>query len=82
MEEDEFRKLRKGLIKQVPKSDRNWFGQRLNFAHELTLKDRIRKIVEPYEGFIGEENVPQLINYIVDSLYCLRFFGPLPKGRL
>ena len=76
MEDDEFRKLRKGLIKQVPKSNRNWFGQRLNFAHELTLKDRIRKIVEPYEGFIGEENVSQLINYIVDSRHYYTHYNP------
>ena len=76
MEDDEFRKLRKGLIKQVPKSDRNWFGQRLKFAHELTLKDRIRKIVEPYEGFIGEENVSQLIDYIVDSRHYYTHYNP------
>ena len=86
MEEDAFKRIRKGLIKQFPKNGRNWFGARLKYAHELTLKDRIRKIVEPYEDFIGEENVPQLIDYIVNTRHYLTHYNPdleskTAKGR-
>ena len=65
MEDDEFKTIRRGLIKQFPKDGRNWFGSRLQYAHELTLKDRIREIIKPFEGFIGEDRVPQLVDYIV-----------------
>ena len=76
MEDDEFKTIRRGLIKQFPKDGRNWFGSRLQYAHELTLKDRIREIIKPFEGFIGEDRVPQLVDYIVNTRHYLTHYNP------
>ena len=46
MEDDEFETIRRRVIKEFPKQDRNWFGARLNHANELTLRDRIRRMTE------------------------------------
>lgn len=67
MEDDEFKVERKKVIKQFPKKDRNWFGAKLNYANQLTLRDRIKKLIVPFEKYIGGDREPQLINYIVDT---------------
>ena len=43
MDENEFKEIRKNIINQIPKKDRNWFCSKLDFANELTLKNRIEK---------------------------------------
>ena len=67
MENDEFKTIRRRVIKEFPKKDRNWFGARLNYANELTLRDRIRRMVEAFNNFFGEEEKSLLINLIVDT---------------
>ena len=67
MENDEFKTIRQRVIKEFPKKDRNWFGARLNYANELTLRDRIRRMVEAFNNFFGEEEKSLLINLIVDT---------------
>ena len=67
MEDDKFKVERKKVIKQFPKKDRNWFGAKLNYANQLTLRDRMKKMIAPFEKYIGGEREPQLINYIVDT---------------
>ena len=67
MEEDKFEEIRKNLIKQIPKKDRNWFGSKLQYANELTLKNRIEEMIEPFDHFIDDERKPRLINSIKDT---------------
>ena len=76
MEDGEFKTIRRCLIKQFPKDGRNWFGSRLQYAHEFSLKDRIREIIKPFEGFIGEEKAPQLVDYIVNTRNYLTHYNP------
>lgn len=67
MEDDEFKTIKRRVIKEFPKKDRNWFGARLNYANELTLRDRIRRMVETFSNFFGEEEKSLLINLIVNT---------------
>ena len=67
MENDEFKTIRRRVIKEFPKKDRNWFGARLNYANELTLRDRIRRMTEAFSNFFGEEEKSLLINLIVNT---------------
>lgn len=76
MEDDEFKEIVKPFIRQFPKSERNWFAARLQYANEFSLRDRIREIIKPFEGFIGAEKVPQLIDYIVDSRHYYTHYNP------
>ncbi len=67
MEDDEFKTLRQKVIKEVPKKDRKWFAPRLNHANELSLRDRIRKMVEVFNNFFGEEEKALFIKLFVDT---------------
>ena len=71
MEEDEFEEIRKNLIKQIPKKDRNWFGSKLQFANELTLKNRIEKMIEPFDCLIDDERKPGMIDKIKNTRHYL-----------
>ena len=67
MDEHKFEEIRKKLIKEIPKKDRNWFGAKLQYANELTLKNRIEKMIEPFDCLIDDERRPQLINSIKNT---------------
>ena len=67
MEEGKFEEIRKNLIKQIPKKDRNWFGSKLQYANELTLRNRLQKMTEPFDAFMCGEKKPQLIDSIVNT---------------
>lgn len=67
MDEVEFKEIRKTLVNQCPKKERNWFAQKLNYANELTLKNRIEKMMEPFDYLIDDGRRPQLIDSIRDT---------------
>ncbi len=81
MEDDEFKVERKKVIKQFPKKDRNWFGAKLNYANQLTLRDRIKKLIAPFEKYIGGDREPQLIDYIVDTRNYLTHHDPKLESK-
>lgn len=67
MEDDEFKPLRRKVIKEFPKKDRDWFAARLNRANELSLRDRIRRMVEVFNNFFGEEEKALFIDLFVGT---------------
>ena len=67
MDKDEFEGIRKNLIKQIDKKERNWFAMKLQYANELTLKNRIEKMIQPFDCLIDDERKPKLINRIKDT---------------
>ena len=81
MEDDEFKVERKKVIKQFPKKDRNWFGAKLNYANELTLRHRIKKLIVPFEKYIGGDREPRLIDYIVDTRNYLTHYDSKSESK-
>ena len=67
MDEAEFKKIRKTLVNECPKTERDWFAQKLNYANELTLKNRIERMIELFDYFIDDERRPELIDSIKDT---------------
>ena len=87
MDEDEFAEIRKNIINQIPKKDRNWFCSKLDYANELTLRNRIQKLIEPFDCLIDDERKPQLIDYIVNTRNYLTHYDSklelkAAKGRV
>ena len=56
MEQDNFESLRETLINQCPEKHRKWLCERLEYGNELSLRQRIQKIIEPFNEFIGNDN--------------------------
>ena len=76
METKEFKKIVKTLTKGFPEKHRKWFQMRLQHANELTLRDRIERLIEPFDKFVGGEREPQLVNLIVDTRNYLTHYTP------
>ena len=86
MDEAKFKKIRKTLVNQCPKSERNWFAQKLNYANELTLRNRIERMIEPFSRFIDDEKKAKLVDSIVATRnylthYDLRLEPKAAKGQ-
>jgi hypothetical protein len=68
MDEAVFKELTENLIKQCPEENKEWLSGRLKYGNELSLRHRIKNIIEPFKEFIGtskEQN--KLISTIVDT---------------
>lgn len=74
MNETEFKEIRKTLVNECPKKERNWFAQKLNFANELTLRNRFQRMTEPFSNYMCGENRPWLIDKIVDTRHYLTHY--------
>ena len=81
METSEFKRIVKNLTKGFPEKDRNWFRMRLQRANELTLRDRIERLIEPFDKFVGGEREPQLVNLVVDTRNYLTHYTPSLEPR-
>ena len=67
MDEDKCKEIRKSMIEACPEEHRDWFRPKLLRANELTLKNRIEKLIEPFDCLIDDERKPQLIKSIKDT---------------
>lgn len=50
---DEFRKKLAAIVSGAPEADQEWVKQRLCFANELTLGDRLNSLLEPFVDVYG-----------------------------
>ena len=68
MDKSNFESLRQTLKAQCPEEHRKWLSERLKYGNELSLRQRIKRIIEPFKKFIGDENQREkLIGSIVDT---------------
>ena len=65
MNEAECKEIRKKMIEACPEEHRDWFRPKLQRANELTLRNRIHKMTEPFDSFMGGEHRSKLIGSIV-----------------
>ena len=82
MDEDEFEKIRKTLVNMCPKRERSWFAQKLNYANELTLRNRIEKLIEPFDCLIDDERRPKLIDRIVNTRNYLTHYDSKLESKV
>ena len=67
MEEDEFEEIRRSLIEKCPKKERDWFRPKLQYANELTLRNRMQRLTDPFEKYMSGEGKSQMIDRIVKT---------------
>ena len=87
MEKDEFEEIREKLIQQIPKKHRNWFGAKLQYANELSLRNRFKKMTDPFDRFMCGDRRKGLIDHIVNTRNYLTHYdssleSKAAKGRL
>ena len=82
MPNSDFESLRQTLKAQCPDEHRTWLSEKLEYGNELNLRQRIRRIIEPFKEFIGDENQrDKLIGSIVDTRNYLTHYNESLKTR-
>lgn len=83
MEQDNFKSLRETLINQCPEKHREWLSERLEYGNELSLRQRIQRIIKPFNEFIGNENQrDKLIGSIVDTRNYLTHYNESLQSKV
>ena len=78
----DFEKLREALETQCPEEHKNWLSERLNYGNELSLRQRIKRIIEPFNEFMGDEDQRDtLIRNIVDTRNYLTHYDKSLESR-
>ena len=67
IEENEFKEIVENMIQKCPENERSWFNQKLNYANELTLRNRVTKLIETFDEGISGKEKSKLISSIVDT---------------
>lgn len=68
MEKTEFEELVKNLIEQCPGERREWLRTKLVHGNEVSLRKRIKKLIEPFKDLFGnKEERKKLVNRIVNT---------------
>lgn len=76
MPKNEFEARRKSIIDNVPDdADKVWLKKKLCFANELTLRQRLEEMFEPFLNIYGKEKVPDLVSKIVEARNLLTHAG-------
>ena len=69
MPEDEFRNLIDTILNAVPDDgQRRWIDEKLKYANELSLRKRMRQMIEPFKGLFGNsQRRNSFISKVVDT---------------
>ena len=82
MAKSNFESLRQTLKAQCPEEHRKWLSEKLNYGNELSLRQRLQRIVEPLKEFIGDKNQQdKLIASIVDTRNYLTHYDESLKSK-
>ena len=83
MDEVEFKELVKNLIDQCPEDKKQWLDGKLSYGNELSLRDRMKSIIKPFNDIIGtSKKRKELIKSIVDTRNYLTHYNPSLKPRI
>ena len=68
MRETEFKDLVDSFISTCPDDKKSWLKDRLKYGNELSLRQRIKRIIQPYHKIIGRRQArKELIEDIVNT---------------
>lgn len=68
MPKEEFSSLVATILTAVPDSKQNFIKERLKYANELPLRQRIKKMIEPFKIFFKNQNrCDSFINKVIDT---------------
>ena len=69
MPEDEFSNLKDKILKAVPDTEeKKWIKEKLKYANELSLRKRMKQMIEPFKGLFGNlQRRNSFISKVVDT---------------
>ncbi len=82
MSEGEFIKIKKNVLEIIPDEKQEWLETRLKYANELSLRKRIKKMMQPFKDLFGngrERN--SFISKVVDTRNYLTHYDSGLKAK-
>lgn len=77
MNDDDFKELVANLVEQCPDEKREWLKGRLAYGNELSLRQRLKRLIEPFKDVFGnKEKRKALIDKIVYIRNNLTHYDP------
>ena len=68
MAEEEFTLLKESILQSCPQDRREWLNTRLQYANELSLRNRLRALIEPFERWFGDRSTSRpFVNMACDT---------------
>ena len=68
MPEDEFNELKQSIIGSCPAEKKQWLERELKYANELSLRQRIKAMIQPFQPWFGSQKESRrLVNLVVDT---------------
>lgn len=78
----DFGALKDLLIKAAPDAHKEWIGQKLAFANEISLANRLKRILEPFKDRFGSDaDRKRLVRLIVDTRNYLTHYDPKSEHK-
>ncbi|WP_025596103.1 HEPN domain-containing protein [Agrobacterium tumefaciens] len=82
MAASDFANLKDLLIKAAPDAHKELVGQKLSFANEISLANRLKRILEPFEDRFGnDKDRKRLVRMIVDTRNYLTHYDPKSEHK-
>ena len=64
------------MVESCPEEHKDWLSQRLHFANEIFLVDRLKELVVPFENLMGAPNsIDAMIKQIKNTRNYLTHFN-------
>ena len=68
MPEEEFIKIKKNVLEATPNEKQEWLAVRLKYANELSLRKRIKQMIQPFKDLFGNgKERDSFISKVVDT---------------
>lgn len=82
MTTEEFQSLVNAASKAVPGQRKSWIIEKLKYANELSLRKRIKEMIEPFKDYFGSsEERKNFISKIVDTRNYLTHYDDQPANQ-
>ena len=77
MSHEEFQALIKTLSTACPSEKRQWLSQKLHYANELPLRERLNQILEPFQQYFGNQDACKaFIAKVINTRNYLTHYDP------
>ena len=68
MSEEEFKNLVDTILQTIPQDRKDWMARKLKYANELSLRKRIKQMIEPFKNLFGnQKKCRSFIDKVVDT---------------
>ena len=82
IQKDEFKILKRNLVSHCPDDKKEWLEERIKYGYELTLRDRLRRLIEPFKELYGsDEQCIELTKKIMNTRNYLTHYDPKLKDK-